>query len=101
MAMPSRVLEGHTGPVAALAADGDRIASAAWDATARVWAADGTARILAGHDGNVNGVGFAPGGVVVTAGYDATVRTWPPAGAAKIARLPAPQNALAVAPDGA
>ncbi|MCW3474164.1 c-type cytochrome [Limobrevibacterium gyesilva] len=97
---PMRVLTGHDGPVAALAASGERIASAAWDGTARVWAADGTVRVLGGHVGNVNGVAFAPGGAVVTAGYDATLRIWPPAGAARVVQLPAPQNAVVVAPDG-
>jgi cytochrome c len=99
-AVPSRVLDGHTGPVVALAVDGERIASAAWDGTARVWGMHGIVRVLTGHDGNVNGVGFAPGGEVVTAGYDATVRVWPATGEPRVIRLPAPQNALAVAPDG-
>jgi cytochrome c len=99
-AVPSRVLDGHTGPVVALAADGERIASAAWDGTAHVWEMDGTERVLTGHEGNVNGVGFAPGGEIVTAGYDATVRVWPATGEPRLIRLPAPQNALAVAPDG-
>jgi cytochrome c len=98
---PARVLEGHpTAPVAALATDGERIASASWNGTARVWGMDGSVRVLTGHEGNVNGVAFAQGGVVVTAGYDATVRIWPTAGEPRIIRLPAPLNALAVARDG-
>ncbi|MEA2906657.1 MAG: cytochrome c [Alphaproteobacteria bacterium] len=102
---PSAVLEGHTAPVVALALspDGTTLASASWDHTARLWPlAGGAPRVLEGHAQNVNGVAFAPdGGALVTVGYDATLRIWPLAGDAPVTvTLPAPLNAVAVAPDG-
>lgn len=102
---PERVLEGHTAPVVGLAVAHDgRIASASWDQTVRIWAAaDGTARLLEGHQQNVNAVAFTPDGTaLVSAGYDGTVRIWPLAAASSpgIITLPSPVNAVAVAPDG-
>jgi cytochrome c len=105
-AAPITVLEGHRAPVAALAVSNDRrmLASASWDHTARLWPlAGGAPRVLEGHGQNVNGVAFMPGDrALVTAGYDASVRIWPLDGgdAPVIARLPAPLNAVTVAPDG-
>jgi cytochrome c len=103
-AQPSRVLEGHTEPVAALALspDGARLASAAWDSTARVWdLATGDARVLEGHQGNVNGVAFRPDGIVATAGFDGTLRLWPEGEPPKLlAEFGLPLNALAALPDG-
>jgi cytochrome c len=104
--VPDRVLEGHRGPIAALAVspDGSSIASASWDRTVRLWPLVGGApRIFEGHEQNVNGVAFAPdGSALVSAGYDATVRIWPLAGtdSAIVAALSSPLNALTVAPDG-
>ena len=102
---PLAVLEGHKAPVVALAVSPDRrtLASASWDHTARLWTLDGgEPRVLDGHKDNLNGVAFMPDGkAVVTAGYDATLRIWPLAGGApEIVTLPAPLNAVAVAPDG-
>jgi cytochrome c len=112
---PSVVLTGHGAPVVALAAspDGSMLASASWDRTARLWhlgalphaAGDGReagVRVLEGHAQNVNGVAFTPDGrALVTVGYDATLRIFPLAGGAPIITpLPAPLNAVAVAPDG-
>jgi cytochrome c len=103
-AQPIRVLDGHKGPVAALAvsADGSRLASASWDETLRVIPlGDGRVRVLEGHKGPVNGVAFLPGGGLVSAGYDATLRIWPAdAGAERVVTLPAPLNGVVVAPDG-
>jgi cytochrome c len=103
---PDAVLEGHQGPIVALAAspDGATLASASWDRTIRLWPlAGGTPRVLEGHQQNVNGVAFAPDGrLLVSAGYDATVRIWqldepePPL----VVTLPSPLNAVVVAPDG-
>ena len=101
---PVRVIEGHKGPIVALAASkaGDRLASASWDGTARVTPVQGgDAWVLNGHQGNVNGVAFGPDGRIVTAGYDATLRIWTAGeGAPAVVTLPTPLNAVAVAPDG-
>ena len=107
---PLAVLEGHRAPVVGLAVSGDGrlLASASWDHTARLWPlAGGAPRVLEGHAQNVNGVAFTPDGrALVTAGYDATLRVWPLMnnglgdGAPIITTLPAPLNAVAVAPDG-
>src|SRR5436190_53346 len=94
-------LRGHGGPVRALAVspDGQTLASASWDHTARLWPlAGGAPRVLEGHAQNVNGVAFARDGVV-TVGYDATLRIWPrqvlsrDGGAPVVITLPAPLNA--------
>ncbi len=101
---PIRVLEGHEGPIAALAVspDSSRLASASWDRTVRVWPlGSGNARVLTGHQDNVNGVAFLPDGRVVSAGYDATLRIWPAGdGSPLVVSLPSPLNSVAVAPDG-
>jgi cytochrome c len=103
-AQPARVLEGHTEPVAALALspDGRRLASAAWDGTARVWdLATGQARVLEGHRGNVNGIAFRRDGTVATAGFDGTLRLWPEGQPdAVLAEFGFPLNTLAALPDG-
>jgi cytochrome c len=103
-AQPLRVLEGHSEQVVALAPapDGRRLASAAWDGTARVWdLATGAARVLEGHRGNVNGVAFRSDGTVATAGFDGTLRLWPEAGPATLlAEFGFPLNTLAALPDG-
>jgi cytochrome c len=105
---PVAVLTGHTAPVVALALspDGQTLASASWDHSARLWPLGGGApRVLEGHAQNVNGVAFARDGIV-TVGYDATLRIWPrqvfsrDGGAPSVITLPAPLNAVAVAPDG-
>lgn len=102
---PDRVLEGHAGPIVALAVspDGSLLASASWDRTVRLWSlSDGASRVLDGHSQNVNGVAFTPDGQsLVSAGYDLTLRIWPlPDGQPEVVTLPAPLNAVAVAPDG-
>jgi cytochrome c len=103
-AQPARVLQGHTEPVASLALSPDArlLASAAWDGTARVWAlANGEARVLEGHRGNVNAVAFRPDGMLATAGFDGTIRLWPEGeGPRLLAEFGFPQNTLAALPDG-
>ncbi|MBW5434094.1 hypothetical protein FXB41_04650 [Bradyrhizobium canariense] len=102
---PDQVLEGHTAPVVAIAvaSDGSSLASASWDHSVRLWSlADGAARVLEGHAQNVNGVAFAPGGMsLVSVGYDRALRIWRlPEGRPETVELPAPLNAVAIAPDG-
>lgn len=106
-AKPELVLKGHTAPIVGLAVspDGRTLASASWDGTARLWslADGGVVRTLEGHRQNVNGVAFTPdGSSVVTAGYDLTLRIWPLTGDTPptVVTLPAPLNAVAVAPGG-
>lgn len=103
-AEPVQIIAAHAGPIAGLAvsADGRLIASASWDATARVTPLDGgAARELKGHTGNVNAAAFLPDGRIATAGYDATLRLWPPgAGEPVVLTLPSPLNAVLAAPDG-
>jgi serine/threonine protein kinase/outer membrane protein assembly factor BamB len=82
-------LSGHRGTVHALAysLDGQRLASAGSDGTAKVWDLrnvdwnrrnnDVTAINLAEHRGAVYGVTFCPGcKLVATTGWDGTVRLW-------------------------
>jgi len=103
---PDAVLEGHTAPIAALAAspDGATLASVSWDQTVRLWPlAGGAPRVLEGHTQNVNGVAFAPDGrTLVSVSYDQSVRIWPLAGASSpiVIAMPSPLNAVAIGRDG-
>jgi cytochrome c len=101
---PDRVLEGHQGPIVALAVspDASMLASASWDHSVRLWSLrDHAERVLDGHTQNVNGVAFTPDGKsLVSVGYDFTARIWRLSdGTSEIVTLPAPLNAVAVAPD--
>ena len=74
-------LRGHTRPAIDLAysPDGDRIATASIDGTAKIWdAGTGEAlHTLTGHGGWVFGVDFSPDGrLLATAGEDGTARVW-------------------------
>ncbi|RXG98171.1 hypothetical protein EAS62_04550 [Bradyrhizobium zhanjiangense] len=102
---PDRVFEGYGGPIVALAVspDGALLASGSWDRTVRLWSlSDGASRVLEGHSQNVNGVAFTPDGrSLLSVGYDLTLRIWRlPDGQPEVVTLPAPLNAVAVAPDG-
>jgi cytochrome c len=98
------VIEGHRGPIAGLAVspDGGAIASASWDGTARATPlAGGDARVLSGHQGNVNAAAYLADGRLATAGYDGTLRLWPRDGGDPLIRqFPAPLNGVAAARDG-
>ena len=103
---PSSELNGHTGPIVALAVspDAKQLASASWDRTVRVWPLDGgEPRIFNGHRDNANGVAFAPDGrTLVSVGYDAALRLWSLERNGGVVErvLPTPLNTVAVAPDG-
>ena len=77
----ARVLR-HGGEVSALefSPDGDRIATASKDRTARVWDLTGShpPLVLRGHDSPVRLVSFGHNGRdIMTAGDDGTARVWP------------------------
>src|SRR5439155_68793 len=98
---PDAVFEGHTAPIAALAAspDGATLASASWDHTVRLWPlAGGAPRVLDEHTQNVNGVAFtADGRALVSVSYDLSVRIWPLSGTQTptVVAMPTPRNAVA------
>jgi len=75
------VLTGHTSAVssAAFSPDGNRIVTASWDKTARVWdAASGQSlAVLTGYTDMVTSAAFSPDGTrIVTASKDSTARVW-------------------------
>jgi len=73
-------LIGHRDGVrsAAFTPEGDRIATASWDGTARIWEVKtGKQLVLTGHIGIVVSAAFSPDGHrLVTGGSDAAVRVW-------------------------
>jgi len=99
---PERVLQAEGAAITALAARQGLLLSAAWDGTARLWRlADGSARLLEGHAGQVTAATFRADGTPVTAGADGTLRVWPEDAPPRILiNLGLPQTALAALPDG-
>lgn len=102
-----RVYAGHTAPVTALdlSPDGRRLATAAWDGTARVWDAESGESLFtipAAGASNLFGVAFTPDGRrVITAGT--TARIWDAATGAALGSLAGHTgrvNAVAVSSDG-
>jgi WD40 repeat protein len=74
-------LTGHQGGVnyAQFSPNGERVATASSDGTARVWDAVSGKEIitLLGHEGALNSVKFSPDGtLILTAGDDGTARLW-------------------------
>ncbi|QFY09489.1 hypothetical protein GBF35_25120 [Nonomuraea phyllanthi] len=106
-------LTGHTDRVNAVAvsADGNLLATAGRDGTARLWRITDRHRpeplaVLAGHRENVNAAAFSPDGRrLATAGWDHTARLWDvtdPRRPSLLAVLPHGDdvNAVAFSPDG-
>ena len=74
-----RSLEGHTGPVLALAVRGDVLVSAGADRTIRVWNARKPVRTITNHWKPVHALAFSPDGKYLASGSaDKTVRIWQP-----------------------
>jgi cytochrome c len=96
----TRLLDGRTSVAqVAVSPDGSTLASSSWDTTVRLWPlSGGEARVLEGHEGNVNAVAFLADGTPVSAGYDARLIFWPrDAGPVRVT-LPAPLNTLVSLP---
>ena len=101
-------LRGHLKTVAGVAfsPDGQRIATACFDGTARIWdAADGNELLLLqGHTNTVNSIAFSPDGRrVVTSSGDHTAKVWDAATGAALLTLQGHSDrvpSLALSPDG-
>lgn len=106
---PARValtLEGHEAEVYCVkySPDGNRIATASFDKTVKLWEA-GSGKLLltfAGHQGKVLTLAFSPDGrALLTGSEDKTLKLWdvPGEGAVSLAGHAAPVEALAMSPD--
>ncbi|MBE9108795.1 TIR domain-containing protein [Nodosilinea sp. LEGE 07298] len=77
-------LEGHTDTVngVSFSPDGQTIATASFDGTAKIWKSTGQEiTTLEGHTDTVTGVSFSPkGDLLATASFDQTARLWTPKG---------------------
>jgi WD40 repeat protein len=72
-------LEGHTGPVLALAVHGDLLVSGGADRTIRVWKGRSLVRTINNHWDSVHALAFSPDGKYLASGSgDKTVRIWQP-----------------------
>src|SRR5205814_130352 len=72
-------LEGHPGPVAALAfsPDGETLASGGAGEVVRLWKPPADAGVLNGHAGAIQALAFSPDGrYLATGGADRVVHVW-------------------------
>ncbi|MDB9527454.1 AAA-like domain-containing protein [Oscillatoria sp. CS-180] len=96
----------HTSEVRAIAfsPDGERVATASWDATARIWnSVNGIELARLNHEKAVQSVAFSPDGErVATASGDATARIWDATDGTELARLShgSAVQSVAFSPDG-
>ncbi|KPQ09845.1 MAG: monoheme cytochrome c [Saliniramus fredricksonii] len=98
-------LQGHGGPVSALAVEGAAVLSGSFDTRAIVWDGESAVArlVLRFHDGSVTATAFLPDGGFATAGQDGRIALWD-----EDAREPrfttalhqGPVAELAVSPDG-
>ena len=103
-----RTLKSHTGSIESVAfsPDGQRIATASWDNTARIWDAKNGQELqtLKGHTGTVYGVAFSLDGQrIATASADYTARIWDAKSGQELQTLKGhnwPINSVAFSPDG-
>ncbi|XXY54588.1 AAA family ATPase [Sorangium sp. So ce269] len=103
-----RTLSGHSETVTACAVspDGQRIVSASWDRTLKVWdlASGKLLSTLEGHSDRVNACAVSPDGQrIVSASSDSTLKVWDLASGKLLSTLEGHSdrvNACAVSPDG-
>ena len=102
-------MKGHTDSITcvAFAPDGETVATASRDRTARLWdlAKRRESAILQGHTGAVSSVAFSPDSrLVATGSEDGTVKIWNVSNGQGVTtlqgHLPSPALAVAFAPDG-
>jgi WD40 repeat protein len=78
------LLQGHEEAVAGLwfATDNDKLFSASWDHTIRIWnwaAPQGAISVLRGHENQLSSLAFsADGSILVSSAWDRTIRIWDP-----------------------